>query len=61
VRARPEKNELCVAAPPHRRERGGQLFGVRKIVERTQGDNGREVRKAEHRARDYGVLRRKPE
>jgi hypothetical protein len=36
------------------------LFGVRKIVERTKGDNGREVRKAEQRARDYGVLRRKP-
>src|ERR1700686_4402707 len=60
LHARPEEYELRLAAQPPRRERGGKLFGVREVVERTDGDDGRKAREAYRRAGDHGVEWRDP-
>jgi hypothetical protein len=51
----PDEDELCPAPQPHHGERGGQLLGVRLVVERTRGDDGRRTGHAHQRTGGHGV------
>jgi hypothetical protein len=51
----PDEDELCPAPQPHHGERGGQLLGVRLVVERTRGDDGRKTGQAHQRTGGHGV------
>jgi hypothetical protein len=46
LHARSNEDELRLAAPSHCNERGGQLLGVRTVVERSDRDDRREVGEA---------------